>query len=232
MEKEEDIASLIKSLSKSEKRYFKLFVSKNSIGESSNYLKLFDLIDKAGTADKKIIQKLCGDNIFMQKKYPVYKHLLYKQILKSLNFYNMGRSVNDKILELLKQAEILFDKNLYPQAEKALNKAEELCKKYEKYTYYMEVIRWKKKIVSTSSIYSKIDKAFLSHLYEEEKRINELINNENEYWHLNELVYVHYKTYGVSRQKDDTEKYDLLITNPYFIKKVLALSYRSKLSFL
>ena len=232
MEKEEDIVSLIKSLSKSEKRYFKLFVSKNSIGENSNYLKLFDLIDKTGTADKNVIHPLSGGNTSIKRQYSVYKHLLYKQILKSLNSYSIGGSISDKIHELLKQTEILFDKNLYLQAEKTLNKAEELCRKYEKYTYYVEVIRWKKKIVSTSSIYSKIDKAFLSHLYEEEKRINELINNENEYWHLNELVYVHYKTYGVSRQKDDTEKYDLLITNPYFIKKVLALSYRSKLSFL
>ena len=33
---------LIKSLNKSEKRYFKLFSSRHTIGEENGYLKLFD----------------------------------------------------------------------------------------------------------------------------------------------------------------------------------------------
>ena len=150
MEKEEEIVNLIKSLSSSDKRYFKLFISKDSKGESSNYSRLFDLIDKAGTADKKIIFKLYGNDTFMQKQYTVYKHLLYKQILKSLSSYKTERTVDDKILELLKQVKILFDRNLYKQASKILNKAESLCLRYEKYSYHIEIIRWKKKIITSS----------------------------------------------------------------------------------
>ena len=58
MKKPEDIVGLVRSLSGPEKRYFKVFVAKNSIGESNHYLKLFDLIDKTGSSDREVIEKL------------------------------------------------------------------------------------------------------------------------------------------------------------------------------
>ena len=95
MKIKEDLLTLIKSLTKSEKRYFKLFIAKNSIGESSNYIKLFDLIEKAGSVEKQIIQKLYQDEDFMGNQFRVYKYLLYRQILKSLSAYHAERSVDD-----------------------------------------------------------------------------------------------------------------------------------------
>ena len=54
MRKEEDMVSLIKSLSKTEKRYFKLFVTKNSIGASSNYLKTINAVKEQTEALKQL----------------------------------------------------------------------------------------------------------------------------------------------------------------------------------
>ena len=51
----EDLLRLIKPLS--EKRYFKLFVARNTKGESNHYIKLFDLIEQTGTTEKRTIQK-------------------------------------------------------------------------------------------------------------------------------------------------------------------------------
>ena len=126
MKKPEDIISLIKSLSKSEKRYFKLFIAKNSIGESSHYLKLFDLIEKAGTTESKVIKKLYQNDRFVEKQFGLYKHMLYKQILKSLKAFHSAKSVDDEIMELIRDAKILFDKTLYDQASTVL-KGEKYC---------------------------------------------------------------------------------------------------------
>ena len=131
----------------------------------------------------------------------------------------------------MKQAKILFDKSLYAQVEKTLNKAEELCSKYEKYIYHMEIIRWRKKIVYSSSIFSKIEEEQISCLYKEEKRISELVDNQNEYWHLNGLMYFQYKTLGVARLEEDIEKYNFFKTHPNIINKELAKSYYAKLHF-
>ena len=42
----ESVHELIKSLTKSEKRYFKLMSSRHTIGEENNYVILFDAIEK------------------------------------------------------------------------------------------------------------------------------------------------------------------------------------------
>ena len=46
---------LIKSLTKSEKRYFKLFSSRHTIGEENGYLKLFDFIDQMDSYQEDLI---------------------------------------------------------------------------------------------------------------------------------------------------------------------------------
>ena len=49
---------LIKSLTKPEKRYFKVFSSRHVIGDQNNYLVLFDAIDRQGEYDEaKLIKK-------------------------------------------------------------------------------------------------------------------------------------------------------------------------------
>ena len=53
----EALFELIKSLSKSEKRYFKLLSSRHTIGDENNYVKLFDFIDKQTTYDEGVIFK-------------------------------------------------------------------------------------------------------------------------------------------------------------------------------
>ncbi len=48
---------LIKSLNKSEKRYFKVFSSRHTIGEENSYIKLFDFIDKMDEYDEEELFK-------------------------------------------------------------------------------------------------------------------------------------------------------------------------------
>ena len=231
MKTKEDILGLIKSLSKSEKRYFKLFVAKNSIGSSSHYVKMFDLIEKTGSVEQQIIQKIYEDDDFMEKQFRVYKYRLYKQILKSLSAFHCERTIDDQILEGIRHAMILYYRGLYPDAWKVLEKAEGICRQYEKFTHQMEIIRWKKKIINTSSIYGKINEENLSQFYNEEKRVNELINNQNEFWHIGSLIFLNYKTYGPARLKEDFKRYNTFRRNSFLTKTELAKSYQAKVNF-
>ena len=52
------VFQLIKSLTKAEKRYFKLFATRQKSAEDAKFIKLFDLIDKQKDYDEgKILEK-------------------------------------------------------------------------------------------------------------------------------------------------------------------------------
>ena len=231
MDKKENIVFLIKSLSKTEKRYFKLFVLKNSIGESSNYLKLFDYIEKTGTADKKTIQKRYGDNNFIQKQFRRYKLLLYKQILKSLRSYHSEGSTDDKIMELIRDIKILFDKALYAQASNVIEKAKSIAIKYENYTHLIDIIRWQKKIITAISISGETSKKEIIQIFQEEKQAVHKIDNANEYWKLSSLMYFTYRVNGVVRMRENINMYNTIIDSPFIKKPELAISFQAKRDF-
>ena len=228
MKKKEDILSLIKSLSKSEKRYFKLFIGKNSIGESSHYLNLFNAIDKAGSVERNIIQKLYGDDYFMQKQFKSYKNRLYDQILNSLAAFHSEGSVDDQILELIRKAKILYDKTLYSNAGDLLEKAKNLTCKYEKNTFLPEIIRWQKEIIS-NNLYTnrEINEKDITRLFEEEKLTVQKIDNENEYWKLRSLIYMTFQQNGIARGQEDIDKYNAVIDAPV-LKNQIVLSYQAQ----
>ena len=228
MKESEEIVDLIKSLSKTEKRYFKVFISRTSIGESSHYLKLFDLIEKAGTAEKRVIQELHEDKDFIKKQFNVYKGRLFNQILKSLSAYHSEKSVDDKILELIRQAIILFNKILYPSAEKVLERAQILALKYEKYTLLLEIIRWQKKIIIASSIFKNTSEKDLIKFFEDESLTVKKIDNINEYRKQYTLFCLYHLTNGGARKQEDIEGYNRLIDLPMLQNEELALSYHAK----
>ena len=231
MKKTDDVFSLIKSLSRSEKRYFKLAIARNSIGESSHYLKLFDVIEKAGTAERKTIQKLYGDDNFMKKQFKSYKNRLYDQILNSLSAYHSEGSVDDQILELIRKAKILYDKTLYTHATDVLEKAKKIACKYEKQTLLLEIVRWQKEIINNPSLYGKISEKDITRLFEEEKLTVHKIENANEYWKPWSLMYLTYHDNGIVRLQEDIDKYDAIINVPIFKNQELILSYQAQRDF-
>ncbi|MBX2840434.1 MAG: hypothetical protein KTR26_01585, partial [Flammeovirgaceae bacterium] len=87
--KSDSLFKLIKSLKKSEKRYFKLFVTQIESGKGKKFIRLFDLIDRQSEFDEdKIIAK---DSIIKADQLSNLKAHLYKRILQSLRQYNVTK---------------------------------------------------------------------------------------------------------------------------------------------
>ena len=79
MIKKDKLFSLVKSLSKSEKRHFKLFAARQNGGR--NYLKLFNAVEEQECYSEQLIKsKFAGENFTNQLH--VTKNYLYKLILK------------------------------------------------------------------------------------------------------------------------------------------------------
>jgi hypothetical protein len=117
---------LIKNLSQTEKRYFKLLAKQQTPGKKNDYIKLFEAIDKQKVFNEgKIKEQFKGTPI--EKRYASLKKYLYELVIKSLTFYNSETISSIKVRRMLDAAEILQRKGLYHQAIRKLDKAEKMA---------------------------------------------------------------------------------------------------------
>lgn len=113
---------LIKSLSKSEKRQFKLYVGRIGGNTNANYITLFNLLDKVSSYDDTLIIKKTS---IKKSQISNTKAHLYKQLLVSLRSNPIHQNIRTQIREQFDFATILYNKGLYKQSLKILEKAKE-----------------------------------------------------------------------------------------------------------
>lgn len=124
---------LVKSLEKSEKRNFKLFVKRNSAADDLKTIQLFDALDKMTEYDEKqLLKKASG---IKKQQLSNSKAHLYKQILASLRLIREENNIDIQLHEQMDHARILFNKGLYLQTLKILEKLKETAKAYHQLTY-------------------------------------------------------------------------------------------------
>ena len=104
--------------------------------DNNQYLKLFDAIDKQENYDEDDIKKKFAKEKFINQIH-VAKNYLYNNILKSLRLYHSDRSKVNELMDILRDVQILYDKSLYKQCRKLLEKAKKLAYTYEKHAYFI-----------------------------------------------------------------------------------------------
>ncbi len=129
---------LIHSLDKGEKRYFKIFTSRHIIHGSRHDTELFDLIAKMKEYDDDELRKQLT-NKSLKKNLNIYKHLLYKQLLKAISTYHSECDEEDAAYEQYKIAKILFDKGLYQEGKKNMAQAKAIAKENELFGLMMQM---------------------------------------------------------------------------------------------
>ncbi|SFI58975.1 hypothetical protein [Olleya namhaensis] len=148
---------LVKSLTKSEKRQFKLYVGRLGVNSDSKFLNLFNLLDKSKVYDEAAIVK---SGVVKKQQLANVKAHLYKQVLISLKLNPSHQNIRSQIREQLDFASILYHKGLYKQSLKILDKAKELAILNEEKNLAFEIVELEKIIESqyiTRSIGSRAD---------------------------------------------------------------------------
>lgn len=143
----DDLFRLIKSLSKSEKGYFKKYAAKNETGSKQNYILLFDAIDTMSEYDEELLKKKLKNAAFA-KQIPVYKVYLFNLILRSLSQISVVSDAGAKIKEYLENTRLLSSKALYKEALKQLKKAKELAVKYNNYILLLDALVAERNIIT------------------------------------------------------------------------------------
>ncbi|HEX5153323.1 MAG TPA: hypothetical protein VFW07_17855 [Parafilimonas sp.] len=138
----DELFQLIQSLSKSEKRIFKLHVKRVSGSDDLKILALFDALDSMTEYDE---EKLLRKNSSIQKQQlSNMKAYLYKQILSSLT--HSSPDIETQLSEQIIYARLLYNKGLYMQALKVLDKVKSLAKANNQSTYRLQALIFEKKI--------------------------------------------------------------------------------------
>lgn len=172
-----DLFELIRSLSPSEKRYFKIFASKNTQSSKQNYLKVWEEIDRQGEYDEAlVVGKL--DDPKLKSQFPVIKHYLYNLVLKSLRNYHSSHSVDFKLKEMLMNVEILQKKDLISQCLKVLDKAQRLASEYERFEYLFEIFSLRISLALKGKEYDldKLEKQLESYFSESQRYFSQFFN--------------------------------------------------------
>ena len=152
---------LVESLSKSEKRQFKLYVGRLGVNSESKFLALFNLLDKIKVYDEKIILM---SGIVKKSQLSNLKAHLYKQILVSLRLNPVNQNIRIQIREQLDFATILYQKGLYKQSLKILDKAKTIAVEHEEKNIAYEIVELEKVIETqyiTRSIPDRADELAL-----------------------------------------------------------------------
>lgn len=144
---------LVKSLSKSEKRQFKVYVGRLGVNNDSKFLSLFNHLDKSDELDEAFIVK---KGIVKKQQLSNLKAHLYKQILISLRLNPVHQNIRSQIREQMDFATILYHKGLYKQSLKILDKAKTLAKENEENNSAYEIVELEK-IIETQYITRSIN---------------------------------------------------------------------------
>ena len=190
---------LIKSLEKSEKRNFKLFVKRNTSGGDLKFIQLFDALDGMNEYDEATLLKK-NKSIRKQQLSNIKAHL-YKQILASLRIIRDENNIDIQLHEQMDHARILYNKGLYLQSLKLLDKMKETAKANHQLTYLQQVLFFEKKIETLFITRSMRDRA--DQLTEESEEVNEKLSTINRLSNLSLQLYSWYIQHGHARNKKD-----------------------------
>ncbi len=200
--KSEDLFLLIKSMSKSEKRSFRLYAERIQDSKELEYMRLFDVIDKSKKPSDTLVLNALG---FKDKaKYSNYKRHLYEQILISLRMTKKTGFKNFRVRELIDFAYVLYGKGLHMQSLKVLAKAKTIAQKEGLEFGLLTILEFEKLIQSRHITRTKLET--MNDLLIESSSLAESINNRVLLSNLRLTMHRYYIELGYAKnQKQERE---------------------------
>ena len=158
----DEVFQLVKSLEKSEKRNFKLFVNRlggarkgrtetapvgpSMVEDDLKVVTLFDALDKMEAYDEEGL--LRRNPSIKKQQLSNLKAQLFRQILSSLRLIRDENNIDLQLHEEMDYAKILYNKALYLQSLKMLERIKEHARTYHQLSYVLQALTFEKKIES------------------------------------------------------------------------------------
>ena len=218
---------LIKSLSGSEKRYFKVV---NKMETNSKYRLLFEAVETQEAFNDDALQvAVYGDEPIQSRKYSELKAYLYDLILRSLQQYDEQTSIDYQLKSLLQSVRSLYRRWLLSDCKHLLRRAKKIALQYEQFATILEVLDWEKKLAYANADIDYFDTHLLQ-LQEEEERCLQQMSNIKAYQGLFYRLYLMVRKNTV-RSQEGREQVEQLKKHPLLLSTDQCLSFRAEVLF-
>lgn len=234
MKRNDSLFQLIKSLTKSEKRFFKIYSLRHVIGEENNYIQLFDAIDRQTNYNEEQLLKKFAHQKFA-RRLAVAKSYLYDLILKAMNQYHAQATPESQINELLGNIQFLYYKGIYNIALLQVQKAQKLATDYQLTPYQIPLIKWQKQLLEASFYATLPAENQLQQIYNQELAFLAQLTSTNQHWLPQSQMYFQYNQKGKADTKAIQQIYNTIQKLPEptsFEAKTLFLKTQSTYFFL
>ena len=218
-----DLFDLIHTMSKAEKRHFKMYVARNS-KTGSNYLRLFDAIDK-----QKIYNEEKLEGAKYGKRLASTKSFLYELILKSLRQSHTDKLVDTRLADMLTQAEVLFHKSLYRQSKKILIKARKIASEYEAWMVLYKIVQWEIRLMNHLNTKKPLEE--LTKLQTKLSRLANIIRQEMAYDNLCGHAQILQRKYTLPLKTHQEQVLKTIIQSPMMRHEPLAIGLQSRIAY-
>lgn len=192
---------LIQSLTKAEKRNFRLFANRQSSSDEKLFMLLFDYIDSAKTFSEEDLLK--KNPLIKKSQLSNIKANLYKQLLSSLTLLHRSSYEDIAIRELLDASRILYSKGMYNAALDMLEKAKKMALNIKDYSLAYTALDFERRIENQYITGSMAEKSV--GLKSQSDDLVNSIRNSNDLSNLSLLLYGMYLKYGYVKDKRDYE---------------------------
>jgi len=199
--KADTLHDLIKSMTKAEKRHFKMFVNRSQSSQGKLFVKLFDVLDKAKDFNPSHIFEKIPD--LKKRQLSNLKANLYNQILVTLRLVHRNQNIDIELREKLDYAKILYNKSLYRQCLEILSKAKQKAIEHKYFTLTAEMLEFEK-FVESQHITRSID-GRAEALSNESIEVNDRVRRIQQFSNLAIQLYGLYLKVGHVRNIDDSE---------------------------
>ena len=217
-----DLFDLVKSLSKSEKRFLKLTASASDI--NPGLITLFNTIELA-TQFKEDFYTKSSKTETLQIKSQTSENL-YNFILKCLRSFHSESSasyiIKDEIINILN----LFDKAQYKQCRKILNKQKQEAYRFERFHFILELIGLEKLLISIETQFN-IKNNTIENLVKEELDVIEKAKNLGTYTLLYSKINLNTRQKNKAKTVQDLEVINSFLNSPLLKNKKLIKSNKA-----
>ena len=197
----DQLFTLVKSLTKAEKRNFKLYTNRLPSGSDTKFLQLFDVLDKLQDYDEALVFKRLPE---VQKKHLAnLKRHLYKQILISLRLIYIQKNIDIQIREQLDFARILYTKGMYMQSLKILDRIKKIAVEHNQDLLHLEIVEFQKMIEARHITRSRMIENKMEELLKESKERSRITLTTSKLSNLNIKIHGYYIQEGVVRNDED-----------------------------
>ncbi len=224
MLRSDDLFQLIKSLSKSEKRYIRIYAGRHVIGAKNKYMRLFDLLDRMSAYSEGALRKR-AQKAGLGGQLSAGKNYLYNLILAAMRAYNSGAGIDARLNAMLEDADFLSARALHAQADRQLAKARKLAERHDKFPMLLELLRRQREsIASQADVQSDVEG-----LFDEEELMRRRHANLSAYQRLSARIFRLIRRRGALLVEGSKEELGELIADPLLQNEDLALSNSARL---